>query len=70
MYYSCLHRWLAVQTPIPAGIRRLGPGVLPRPPASASILSEPPLGLDWAPGAQRSVAAEPSGLGPFSFGKK
>lgn len=41
----------------------------PRPPASADILSEPPLGLGWSTSAQRSVAPEPSGLGPFSFGR-
>lgn len=48
----------------------LGLGSSRARPPPRSILSEPPLGLDWAPGAQRSVAPEPSGLGPFSFGKK
>lgn len=57
------------QAPIPAGIRRLRPGVLPRPPASASICRAA-FGAGLGTSAQRSVAPEPSGLGPFSFGKK
>lgn len=52
-----------------AGIRRLRPGVLrARPPLREYPCPEPPLGLDWARRAG-SVAPEPSGLGPFSFGR-
>lgn len=47
-----------------------GPGLSRRAPAPASVLSELPLGLGWAPGVRRSVMPEPRSVGPFSFGKK